>query len=268
MHIVTFFAPKGGSGRTTSVMAVASALIESGHVVEVLDLTEQACPSSVKGQSFLSQWADNMRASNIVPEQFTTASASDYAGTFQEVERFQEAEIDFLLVDTPRNPNSAVIDLLGISDLVILPVTGAHEAAWVSAWINDNPQPVGRFFGLITGCRSDEERQLTRVTFTGAPVLSVDLWRLAAFGQQIDRGHLHLKPDFDTFIAGKLTPDGFESAMDWTCACLIADALSREIISLIDHDGSKEYLVTQPLATGDTFAHLNAVLAQSQYQPV
>ena len=42
MHIITFFAPKDGSGRTTALMTAAAGLIEAEHHVGVLDMTEQA----------------------------------------------------------------------------------------------------------------------------------------------------------------------------------------------------------------------------------
>lgn len=60
MYLVTFFAPKGGSGRTTSLMTAAAGLIEAGHHVGVLDMTEQARTSSRIGQSDIMLWEDSM----------------------------------------------------------------------------------------------------------------------------------------------------------------------------------------------------------------
>lgn len=268
MDIVTFFTPKGGAGRTTSVMATASAMIEAGHMVAVLDVTEQASPNCIQGQSFIKQWSDIMHATEGVSEQFQTGYAFDHAGVERELKRFRRDGNDFVLVDTPRNPNPVVIDLLSKSELIIMPVTGAHEAAWASAWLSKNRQYLVRHFGLITGVRSAEERQLTRETFTGVPVFNIDLRRSAAFGQQVEHGHLHAKPKFDAMRWGKFTADEFEGALDWTCACRCADALCREIVNLIDNGGAENYAVESPLAVGDTFAHLNAVLAQPRYQQI
>jgi cellulose biosynthesis protein BcsQ len=41
MFTFTFFAPKGGAGRTTAVMAAASGLVALGKCVTVIDMSVQ-----------------------------------------------------------------------------------------------------------------------------------------------------------------------------------------------------------------------------------
>lgn len=38
MQLITYFAPEGGAGRKTAMMATASGLVSAGHSVVVLDL--------------------------------------------------------------------------------------------------------------------------------------------------------------------------------------------------------------------------------------
>lgn len=40
MNLITIFNPKGGTGKTTAVMALASGYIEAGDRVAVLDVSE------------------------------------------------------------------------------------------------------------------------------------------------------------------------------------------------------------------------------------
>ena len=42
MHTITFFANKGGSGRTIATMALASGFLAQGKRVAVMDCTDQA----------------------------------------------------------------------------------------------------------------------------------------------------------------------------------------------------------------------------------
>jgi hypothetical protein len=88
MHTITFFAPKGGTGRTTAIVAVAAALIDMGHRVGVLDLTEQA--RWPFGPSDISRWEDSMVTSGISAEALTTAPGWDRQSVARAFERFAD----------------------------------------------------------------------------------------------------------------------------------------------------------------------------------
>jgi cellulose biosynthesis protein BcsQ len=67
MHTITFFATKGGSGRTVSTMALASGFLALGNRVMVMDCTDQA-GTDAKGKppSTLQNWQRQMAACRTV----------------------------------------------------------------------------------------------------------------------------------------------------------------------------------------------------------
>lgn len=260
MHIITYFSPKGGSGRTTATMATASGLILNNHSVAVLDLTEQARAGSVVRDSFISEWEDRMVESGISGEQFMTAPAWDRESAVRALDRFLHDGFDFVLVDTARTPSQLILDMLGKSDLVIVPVTGTHEAAYASAWLAANRHPDGKVFGLTTGIENDGDKNLTRATFTGAPMMKSDLPRLRTFSSQ--------SVDGDLFAIGfhrQVDPPIIEYRSladldDQTAATLATISLCREILQLIEAPTRRGYKANVALASGSIFAHLNSLL--------
>lgn len=260
MHIITYFCPKGGSGRTTAMMATASGLLLRNYSVAVLDLTEQARAGSVVRNSFISEWEDRMVESGVGGDQFTTVPAWDRESVVRALDRFRHEEFNFVLIDTARTPNPLILDFLGKSELVIVPLTGTHEAAYASAWLTTNRHPEGRVFGLTTGIGNDSDKELTRASFTGAPMMKSDLPRLRTFGTQ--------SVDGDLFAIGflrQVDPPIVEYRShadldDQTEATLATISLCREILHLINVPSRRGYRANAALASGSTFAHLNALL--------
>lgn len=66
MHTITFFATKGGTGRTVSTMALASGFLAMGKRVLVLDCTDEAkADPRRETPSTLQRWRKAMSASHI-----------------------------------------------------------------------------------------------------------------------------------------------------------------------------------------------------------
>lgn len=264
MQLITFFATKGGSGRTTAMMTTASGLIAAGHSVAVLDLTEQARPGWIFGPSFISQWEDRMvetgARANLV-----TAPAWDHETAATALDRFFRDRFDFVLVDTAKSPTATTTSVMNQSDIVIVPMRGPHEAAWSSNWLAANRYPRQRTYGLVTGASDRDDERLARATFIGAPMLRSSLPRLAALDGQLNTGLLHAKRRFADGIPDDEQDECMLLSYDWIAAYSAADSLCAEIKSLLKGQTYPAYPVNTPLASGDTFAQLHAVLKQPGY---
>lgn len=265
MRLITYFAPKGGSGRTTAMMTTASGLIAAGHSVAVLDLTEQARPGWVFGPSFISQWEDRMVETGARADQLVTSPAWDHETAATALDRFFREKFDYVLVDTAKRPDPTSTWIMNQSDLVIVPIRGSHEAAWSSNWLAANRYPNHRTFGLVTGSRDQNDERWARMSFTGGPMLHSSLKWLATIEAQFDTGLLHSKRRFEGDDPNDKRNMDMRSKLDWLASYHAANALCAEIKHLLECQTYPAYVVNAPLATGSTFAHLHALLEQPSY---
>ncbi|MGJ8629265.1 MAG: hypothetical protein ACSHXB_20095 [Sulfitobacter sp.] len=191
MTIITFFNPKCRSGRTTAVMAIASAILEdSQHKPAVIDMTEEVRPISHGKPSSLTVWESKMVDCGFGFDDFRVEEVQNFesmirADCYCEVDGFT-----YLLVDTPRRPNDLVMNMVRRSDLVIVPFRNASEAALSSNLLAKHLKKNTLTYGLITGVDSDEEYEIAKAAFTGFPVLDNYLPNAPIFKQQREHGHL------------------------------------------------------------------------------
>lgn len=265
MQLITYFAPKGGAGRTIAMMTTASSLVAAGHSVAVLDLSEQAQPGWIFGPSDISRWEARMFDTGAEVGRFVTAPAIDQETAMAALERFHREKFDFVLVDTAKNPNPTTISIMNQSDLVIVPMRGPHEATWSSNWFAANRYPVGRIYGLVTGAFDRDDERLARATLTGMPMLLASLPLLFTLGAQFKTGLLHAKRFFEGGVADDDHEEYMELSHDWIAAYSAADRMCSEIKRLLQGQTYPPYAVNTPLASGSTFAHLHAVLKQPTY---
>lgn len=115
MPVISFANPKGGAGKTTSALLLASQLADNGASVTVIDADPE---------KWISQWAalpgrpDNIKvitaeSENTISDQIDDASA----------------ESQFVIVDLEGTANLMVAYAIGLSDLVIVPSQGASMDA-------------------------------------------------------------------------------------------------------------------------------------------
>lgn len=265
MQLITYFAPKGGAGRTTAMMTTASSLVAAGHSVAVLDLTEQAQPGWIFGPSVISEWEDRMVETGAKAGRFVTVPATDHETAAMTLDRFFREKFDYVLVDTAKNPNPTTISIMNQSDLVIVPMRGPHEATWSSNWFAKNRYPKRRTYGLVTGATGRDDERLARATFTGVPMLHSELQFLDTLNSQFKTGMLHAQRRFEYGIASDEQEECMLLSYDWIAAYSAADRLCGEIKRLLQGQAYPAYPVNTPLATGGTFAHLHAVLKQPTY---
>ena len=106
MKVIALLAWKGGVGKSTLTINLATAAIEDGHKVGIIDLDPQ---------SSLSEWSDRREA-----EQPFVSDAKPRA-VAQIVEAGRGIGLDLMLIDTPPNATDEVEAALAVADTIIIP---------------------------------------------------------------------------------------------------------------------------------------------------
>lgn len=106
MKVISFINPKGGSGKTTSVINVATSLVRSGHTVAVVDTDPQMS---------LTNWN---AAGKAVFSVFTADSEKDVYQVRKELKDF-----DYVVIDGAGSLSVITSAAVMMSDLVIIPVS-------------------------------------------------------------------------------------------------------------------------------------------------
>lgn len=192
MQTITFFATKGGAGRTVSTMALASGFLAMGKRVLVLDCTDEAkVDSSRDAPSTLQRWRKAMSASGVLEDRLQLLSCT----TREEIEDMLASAdtdgFDISLIDTrilPQEPQGAA---LGRADMILSPAIGAFEAKNVVEGISEYLVEPDNVLGLIPGCRAGAaDIPATRAAFGNIPMLKSELPWSEAIGDQVVNGDI------------------------------------------------------------------------------
>jgi chromosome partitioning protein len=113
MPVITFANTKGGAGKTTAVLLLATELARLGFRVSVLDADPQ---------HWITRWYENSEGLlgnrlSVVP--YVTMSTIDRQ--LQE----EKARADFVLIDLPGSRSSLLAKAVGYADYVLIPVQGS-----------------------------------------------------------------------------------------------------------------------------------------------
>ncbi|WP_417684968.1 AAA family ATPase [Roseibium sp.] len=115
MPVISFANAKGGAGKTTAALLLATEIADRGKTVTIFDADPQ---------KWISTWADLPgRHQNIeVISQVTPTSI---------VEQIQDAsgQSDYVIVDLEGTENLVVANALSMSDLVVVPIQGSSMDA-------------------------------------------------------------------------------------------------------------------------------------------
>lgn len=146
MPVITFANAKGGAGKTTAALLLASELARQGHRVTILDADPQR---------WITQWHEiSGPQSNIeVISEVTTASLQCH---IREAGRYS----DYIVIDLAGARDALVSTALGHSDHVMIPVQGCAMDARGAAQILDL---IKRMEGA-SGVKIPHSVVLTRVT--------------------------------------------------------------------------------------------------------
>ncbi|QRM56737.1 ParA family protein [Sinorhizobium sp. BG8] len=113
MPVITFANTKGGAGKTTAVLLVATELARMGYRVSVLDADPQ---------QWITRWFEAATA-----ESRKNLSVVTYVtmGTIDGHVAEERGRSDYVLIDLPGSRNSLLAKAVGYSDHVLIPVQGS-----------------------------------------------------------------------------------------------------------------------------------------------
>ena len=113
MPVITFANTKGGAGKTTAVLLLATELARLGFRVSVLDADPQ---------HWITRWyetSEGLLGKHLTVVPYVTMATIDRQLTDQ------KARADFVLVDLPGSRSSLLAKAVGYSDYVLIPVQGS-----------------------------------------------------------------------------------------------------------------------------------------------
>ncbi|WP_371171144.1 ParA family protein [Aliiroseovarius sp. 2305UL8-7] len=190
MHTITIHAARGGSGRTTAVMALASGFLALGQRVMVMDCTSQVCRGpKCQDPSTLQTWIAAMEACRFRSPQLELVECPTDERVEDSLAAAATRGFDIVLIDTQVYPEGALSMALAKADLIVVPATGSIEARFSSQSINEQFDCPEHIIGLITGHRHGAvESAEIREAFGTLPVFHSDLPVSEALAEQILHG--------------------------------------------------------------------------------
>ncbi|OLP61269.1 chromosome partitioning protein ParA [Xaviernesmea oryzae] len=110
MPVITFANTKGGAGKTTAALLLATELARGGAHVTVLDADPQA---------WISSWAQTGSAPRNI-DVISAVTAASIQGHLTAARRTS----DYIIIDLPGARDTLLANALGCSDQVIIPIQG------------------------------------------------------------------------------------------------------------------------------------------------
>ncbi|MEJ6405096.1 division plane positioning ATPase MipZ [Yoonia sp. 2307UL14-13] len=228
MHTITFFANKGGSGRTIATMALASGFLSQGKRVAVMDCIDLAGGSADgRFRSTLQNWMVHMAACRFRPPQLELIECKTRDGVEDSAAAADARGIDILLVDTKARLEEPQLAALGLADLIIAPAISPVEAKCIVEGVSDYLGCPEHLLGLITGCRNGAlEAAETRKAFRYHPVLQSELPWSEAISDQLLNGDI---AHFVSSLACKPDKPGFARYRDALKAWVAVQKFTFEV---------------------------------------
>ncbi len=110
MPVITFANTKGGAGKTTAVLLLATELARKGYRVTILDADPQ---------HWISRWHEiSGHVPNICVIDFVTTAS--LAAAYQR----EQGSTDYFIIDLPGARNPLLATAVGLSDHVLIPIQG------------------------------------------------------------------------------------------------------------------------------------------------
>jgi chromosome partitioning protein len=134
MPVITFANTKGGAGKTTAVLLLATELARLGHRVTVLDADPQY---------WVSRWYDASRpVSRLTVVPYVTQASID-----RHLEDMR-GKTDYFLIDLPGARSPLLAKAIGLSDHVMIPIQGCAMDAQGGAHVLELLQYLDTKLGL------------------------------------------------------------------------------------------------------------------------
>lgn len=158
MSVITFLAPKGGAGRTTAIMALASAIVDTGgYRPLVIDASREI--TGCRRESTLSIWHRVMQRCGVKKDQLEYRQVE----TREQLARIIRAEADKpllmrspILIDTSAHLNDLDLAAAYHTDMIVSPFMDPLTAQRISVALDplDIRKPV---YGLRCGPAFEED---------------------------------------------------------------------------------------------------------------
>jgi chromosome partitioning protein len=211
MPVISFANPKGGAGKTTSALLLASELATKGARVTIIDADPER---------WISQWGKLPgKPANVVIQSDATED------TIVDQIEIAAREAQFVIVDLEGTASLMVANAIGMSDLVVIPTQGASmdaKGAAKTIKLIHNQQrlarrPIAHGILLTRTSAAVTSRALRNVrdqlADAGIPVLTTSIVERAAFRDIFDYGGL--LSDLDPKQVSNLDK-ALENARDYT----------------------------------------------------
>lgn len=113
MPVISFANTKGGAGKTTAVLLVATELLRQGHRVAILDADPQ---------HWITKWYERSNAAVLAGLSIVSYVTNN---TIDKHVRDNRETADYVLIDLPGARSTLLAKAMGYSDHVIIPVQGS-----------------------------------------------------------------------------------------------------------------------------------------------
>ena len=112
MQVFSMVAQKGGTGKTTLLLNLATAAHEAGRKTLIIDVDSQA--SACK-------WADRRRQAYLDKADYPLVMDAQPERLHHAIEKAQALGIDFVIIDTPAKSGDAGLAAARVADVVLIP---------------------------------------------------------------------------------------------------------------------------------------------------
>lgn len=194
MKVISTLARKGGCGKSTLTVNLATAAIERGLKVGIIDLDPQ---------SSLSQWAELREAEAPIISDAKSREAAKY------VEAGRSLGLDVMFVDTPPNARDELDAALELADFVIVPTQISHfDLKAITTTLNAATQANKNYCVILNRVHPrgvlEAKRLRKALVQEGIIVSAATVQDRVAFKQSLDTGLTVIESEPDGKAAGEI----------------------------------------------------------------
>lgn len=248
MHTITMLAPKGGAGRTTTTMALASGFLALCKRVAVIDCTDQAgSDPDGSSPSVLQIWMKQMLASNISPSQLELIGCRTFDAMRDTMAGIERTGVDVVLIDTAARLSDPQLVAHERADLIIAPAAAQFDAKHIVKGIDKRLSHPGHLMGLVSGCRHGAVGAAQiRDAFDHHPVLQTELEYSETFENLIENGDIsHLV----STLSCERNQQGYARFREAQATWVAVQQLTFEVMWALDHKLLEDFEPNESILT-------------------